>query len=491
MPASYTLPTAAFDNTVKLLCIDERLLPEEFLNQRQHEEWRKLEYCQLLVSVKDKFRTLLPHYSRGFREFREYVATCVPDADHRLAILWSTTTCEVFSRLSAGGYISENNTRLLHTILLAYGGQTVSGEREDLVQLDRQREFIDLSLELEAAIAGHTVAAHLKLCVLCTAVEFGHYYKRVEGEGEVVRVLQVLRDWEHPRLLHRVARWFHPRVARQLGRLVGERETQRSPAERVYLSHLESYVDLLMDITQHLLASPEIFTALIECVSSLRISTRYSSLKLIQQNASSVCDALLSILPFISYHNTSLLTNLTNNLTAHPALSKALLDKTTLWRNFADNTAVCGVYNVQLDSLPLDLTQRGIAILTVHVAGQIWQQPSIQTALSLVQATAKEFRLFPWSVVYLRTILTGSETGRKGDCKVEMLLPALAACILLREGEERQHHWRTHYLEILVEGACYLNGDLIEDQNCINHMHQRALAHKFFAPYFEELNNSS
>ena len=461
----------------------ERLLPEEFLNQRQYIDWRKLEYSKLLASIEQKFSALLP---KRFREFQFFVSLCVSDLDHREAILHSATTRDIFNRLSVGNYISENNRELLHTLLQAFGDTTVSSDEQNLVKLDVQIEFVDIALELADAVAERCSIDQLKLCVLCTQVEFGRYYKRLEREVDArTTLIMVVQDYKHPRLLHRVARHFHPT---SVDRLERNTRARKPPTKQLSLvEFLEKYADILMAISCYIVRNPQELAEFLGFFQSIRVSRKHPSLRLTTLSPSSVYDGLLSLVPFTSYHSPTLLQLITNNF-CDTNLTHRLQELTTAWGTFVGETAISEIYDVQLDFLPLELTERGIVILTLHVVGDQWQQPTIKTATDLAQDTATEFSLYPWSVVYYRSVFSGSEPGRKGECKVEMLLPALAACVILRDGDDRLHHWQNHsvvYLELLVENECYLSSDA----RFIGDMYQRAQGEKFFAPHFEVLNN--
>ena len=465
--------------------IGERLLPEEFLNQRQYIDWRKLEYSKLLASIEDKFTKLPP---KRFREFQFFVLTCVSDLDHREAILHSTTPHEVFNHLSLWRYISENNRQLLHTLVQAFGDVTVSSDRHNLEKLDVQIEFVDIALHLADAVAERCSLDQLKLCILSTPIEFGCYYKRLEREREVrTTLIKVVQDYKHPRLLHRVARHFHPDSVGRLERNTG-RGKEATTEQLSLVQFLESYTDILMAISNHLVQNPQQLADFLGFSSSISISREHPTLRLTRLSPSSVYSGLLSLVPFTSYHSPTLLLVIANNF-CETHLAQHLTDLATTWKTFTSKTPISEMYDIQLDFLPLELTERGIVILTLHLVGQQWQEPRIKTATDLAEDTAAEFNLYPWSVVYYRTVFSRGEPGRKGDCKVEMLLPALAVCIILREGQERVAHWQNHsvvYLEVLVESECYLSSDV----KLIGDMYRRAQGERFFAHHFEELNNA-
>ena len=388
------------------------------------------------MSIKDKFRELLPGTSRQFRVFQTFLLNYVSDPEQRGILLSTTTSCEIFDKLSVWRYISENNRGLLHTLLHAFGDGTVSSDSQSLAQLDLQIDFVDLVLELADMVPEQCTIDQLKLCLMSSPVEFGRYYKRLENESDVrTTLIKVVQDYQHPRLLHRVARHFHPDSLEKLEGIMEARkvEVQQSQTKNCYIDLLERYISVLMDIAHHITDNPDKAAEFLQCFPSISLSRNHPSLKLTTHSPSSPCNALLSLVPFISYHNPTLLEYVVNNFSDHTLISNFLDEAKT----FTSQTDISEIYDVQLDSLPLELTERGIVILTLHVAGTQWTEPRIKTAADLARNTAENFNLNPWSVVYYKTVFCDGEPGRKGDYKVEMLLPALAACIILRDGQEK------------------------------------------------------
>ena len=474
------------------ICISCTVQPEEILNEEAYRIRSKKEYAKLCVSIKEKFRILLPEGSTSFEEFREFASTYACDTHHMLAILKATTTDAIFCQLSVGKYITENNTTLLHCFMREYGDETVTTDKQRLEQFDMQKEFVEFSLRVVRKVADRSSAVELKVCILSTAVRFGRYYKMLEREQEVSVMIKLLRDWEHPELLHRVVRHFYPEGRQWLDKFIAQRESgslQSTSAGRVHLSHLETYADLLQEIQLFLKANPQEAADVLNYVSSISLSTVYPSLRLVPTNCNTVSDALLALIPFTSYHNTYLMRRIVNNF-CNDTLRRALLDRLKMWEIFADHTFISTIYDEQLDGLPLELTERKIVTLILHTKGERWKNPMFRHCLDLAFVTTTEFGLQPWSIIYCRAVLTGTEPGRKGDCKVETLVPALAACIVLRDGDQKEIFWQENsitYLELVVDDDCYLSGE----PRSIGHIFQRAQAQQFFSPYFEELNNTA
>ena len=461
--------------------------PEEIVNEREYEVRRKKKFAELLVAIKTTFRDVLAKDSRQFEELREFVSTLVPNT-HRLAILTATTTDAIFCQLSVGDYITENNTALLHPLLQLYGNETVSQEQHGLAEFELQRDFVQFSLRVAGNLTGKVTANELKLCILCTAVRFGCHYKTLEQEHDVGMMIRILSDWKHPELLRRVVRHFCPEQHQRLDRYtakmvsVSRQFTVAQKPEKLHLSFLESYADLVNKVYEYFKQNPQTF------ITSLRLSTESTSLRLITDSQDTVSGALLALMPFSSYHNTYLITYIINNFCNDTSLRDEVLRKTAKWELFTNHVFISNIYDVQLNCLPLQLTERNVVTLTLHMKGERWKKPVLVHALNLALATATAFRLEPWSIVYRRTVFTGNESGSKGDCKVEMLAPATAACIVLRDGTDKQNHWQAHsitYLELNVENRCYLSSE----PGNIAHMFHSAQLQKYFTPYFEELNN--
>ena len=300
-------------------------------------------------------------------------------------------------------------------------------------------------------------------------------------------MIKILRDWEHPELLHRVVRNFYPEGLRWLNKYQQELSDETSEKEKEYLTCLERYADLLVCISRFLKTPVQNTTDLLRLISSFSLCTTHTSFKLITDSNETMCDALLALLPFSSFTNTHLLQFIVNNFcddTLQGTLCTYLHDS----EDYIGHTYLQDIYNTQLSCLPLQLTERNVVVFTLHLEGESWRNPLLKHASDLAFSTARAFYLQPWSVVYYRTILTGNEPGKKGDCKIEMLIPAMAACIILKEAEHKQSYFHEHcitYLELHVDNDCYLSSTPIS----MAHMHQRVLKHKYFIPYFEKLNN--
>ena len=167
--------------------------PEEVVNAEEYEVRRKKEYAKLCMSIKKKFREILPEGSTEFEEFREFVSTYTTD-EHMLAILNATTPDAVFIQLSVGKFITENDTRLLQTLLAEYGDETVSVDRQQLTWFDLRKGFVEFSLKIASRVAERSTAAQLNVSILSTPVKFGCYYKMLESEQNVSTMIKILRD---------------------------------------------------------------------------------------------------------------------------------------------------------------------------------------------------------------------------------------------------------------------------------------------------------
>ena len=427
--------------------------------------------------------------SPKFKGLRMFVALYISDREDKLAILHATTVDLIICRLSAGEHITENNTHILHE-LLEYdtGDNTFSDDKHRLKQFDLRNKFEEFSLRVVHYVAERVTAVQIKICILSTPVRFGWYYTMLEHEQEVSIIIKILRDWEHPELLHRIVQHFSPPEDRQwLDQYRAQAsEPDSTIAQKEYVEYREHYAKILIDVHSHLQEHPQDF---LDNFSSITVSTgAHATLKLITVPVNTASDALLALLPFSSCYNTSLITNIVNNF-CNQSLQDELSRNTKQWNNFASHVTISDIYDVQLDRLPLQLTERKIAILVLHLEGEEWKNPIFKLPIDLALSTADHFALQPWSVVYYRTVTTEQETDRKGDCKVEFLVPALAACIIMRDGPSKEEFFHKHsitYLEVVVRDDCHLTGE----SNSIGCMNESAQRQKFFAPYFEELNNT-
>lgn len=429
--------------------------------------------------------------SPKFEEFQTFAAECISGHEDKLAIHHAATVDSIFSQLSAGEHITQNNTDILHELLqYAYdtGDNTFSDDRHGLKQFDLRNKFEEFSLKVVHYVAERATAVQIKICILSTPVRFGWYYTMLENEQEVSIIIKILRDWEHSELLHRIVRHFCPPEDKQ--RLDQYRAQASEPdrstiVQKEHVQHRECYADILTDVHSHLQEHPQ---GILDWVLSLTVSKAHPTLKLITVPLNTVSDALLTLLPFSSCYNTSLLSYIVNNF-CDPRLHDKLSFNAKQWDSFASHITISDIYDVQLDRLPLQLTERKIVVLVLHLEGEEWKNPIFKLPIYLGLSIADHFALQPWSVVYYRTVITGQETDRKGDCKVEYLVPVLAACIIMKDGPSKQEFFHEHsitYLEVIVRDDCHLTGD----SNSIEHMYERAQRQQYFAPYVEELNNT-
>ena len=416
---------------------------------------------------------------------------------HKLAVLNATAADAVFKQLLAGDYVSDSNTGLLYYLLSAYGDESVTADTDGLKQFDRRKKFVEFSLEVAHRVSERTTTAQLKVCTLNTPVQFGRYYKMLENVAEVSVMIKILRDWEHPELLHRVVRNFYREGLSWLNRYQQEqsnslseesdRHQESGRQQKEYLTYLERYADLLVHICHFFETHAQNTADFLRHITSFSLCKSHTSFKLITGPHNNVFDTLLTLLPFSSFTNTYLIEYIVNNF-CDDTLQEQLCSYLQESDYYIAHTYIRDIYNTQLDCLPLQLTERNVVVFTLHLRGERWRNPLIKHANDLAFSTAETFDLQPWCVVYYRTILTGNEPGKKGDCKIEMLVPAMAACIVLKEAEHKQSYFHEHsitYLELHVDNDCYLSSTPCS----VAHMHQRALKQSYFSPYLEKLNN--
>ena len=478
--------------------------PEETVNEEEYDLRRKKEYAKTCAYIKEKLCTEISERSTTFEEFKIFASEYATDKSHQRAILEASTTNAVFCELLVGEYVTENDTQILQNLLKWHDIKTTTTERERLTQFELRRDFDKFSLKVADHVAERITVAQLKVCILSTPVQFGIYYSSLENERDTCIMIKILRDWAHPELLHRIVRHFYPEEKRWLDQYTEQmaapasKETPDTSETRkaidTYIDFREELAHLFVDISHHLQEHQQSTNAFLACVSSLPLSTVHPQLKLVRVTQPTVCDALLALAPFCSFHTTDLLSYIVNNY-CDSTLHKSLVNHATKWEQFAQNTRILIVYGPQLDCFPLQLIQHNISTLILHVNIEQWRDPTLRQSTELARSTATAFNLHPWSVIAYRTVITVKESDDSGIGKaervsVELLVPDMGACIIMKDGpgSSKLDFFRDNNitsLEVVVRDECYLSCEL----GSLQHMYKQALKTRYFAPYFEELNN--
>lgn len=470
------------------------------MNEQDYNRKMKYYYVQTAVSIEKKFQSMQTEGILDFDVFKAFAAEYATDYQHKRHVLQARTTDEVFVELSAANYISQHDTNILQDLLIEFGGSTQREEQKKLAYFEQQRGFVEFSVTVSHYIAEETVCtmADLKLCVLSTPIPFGSYYSMLENETDVYVAMRILSDWKDPRLLQRAIRHFCPQyedwIERYSQRLPSPEQAPPGTPARELLEHQEKFTDLLMTIVRDLNSSHSFPTDPL----SVPLSETHPELQLAPIKENTVSGILLALLPFCSYKNIhllreleSLLSELHNYCSNTTSIAQELHAFTTQWNKFAAKTTIKAVYDTQLNEFPLQLSARGVSTITLHLQGEDWKDPTLSQISELALFMADTLKLKRWSVVPYRTILTGSETDAKGHCKVELLTPTMAACILMKEGASETEPLtklcknNITYVEVGEKFKYYFSCT----PESIAHMYKQASQHMNLTSYFEQLEN--
>ena len=402
---------------------------EELVNEETYFKIMKARYANIATSIMRKFPSL---EKEKFQELKIFAQSHANTYEHKHIILNAVTTTDMFNILIAGNYITEEDIKLLQDITDIYGGENLHEEKIKLREYKEQCGFAEFVLKVAHCLSEQLTMTELKITIFSTPVDFGSYYSKLENETEVRVAIAILGDWENPRLLQRIIRHHCPvhsdRIESYRQLLAPHSEPPPNSPERTLLIHLETFSDLIhvvaTDLNRHkmLYLDP----------SLIFLSEAYPQLELTSLTEWTLCDVLKTLIPFCTHQNLHLLRYIVEKYS--PDMKVKLESFAAQWNDFASKTRVTSVYNIQLNKRPMNLSARGIATLTLHLRGQHWQDPMLSQAAMLAQVVANTLHLEAWSVVACSIILTGSESDAKGCCKVELLMPTLAACKLIKEG---------------------------------------------------------
>lgn len=455
-------------------------------------------YAKRTASIQKEFQSMHTQRRLDFEVFKMFVAEGTNGYKHKYRILQAKTVNRVFRVLSAGKQINQHNTDLLQEILSVFGGPELQKEHEKLVNFEQQRDFVKLSLKVADTAKKQCTIVDFKICVLSTPNCFGSYYSRLENEIDVYNAVLTLSNGEHLRLLKRIVRHYCPQH-RDLVESYSQRfqSSEQAPELSVHevLEHQEKFTDLLIMVARDLNRSHSFLTDFL----FVPLSETYPELQLAPIKENTASGILLALLPFCGYQNLHLLSKIVRKYCSDTT-AQELDTFTSQWNDFAAKTTITAIYDTQLDKFPLRLSARGVSTITLHLQGEDWKDPTLSQTSQLAQFMADALKLKQWSVVPYRTILTGSETDAKGHCKVELLIPTVAACILMKEGASKTGP----LAEMLKEKSItYIEvEEKIEDEDeskyhftskpeSIATMYKQASKHTHLKSYFEQLELST
>ena len=333
----------------------------------------------------------------------------------------------------------------------------------------------------------------LMFCMTCTPILCGasDYYRSIKYLHDTTSVIERISLWNNPRLFVRLVNLFSNQYltkhkVREYALAVEDQRTF-NPAEEELLQYQDEYASIVTELV---------------CEADLHITDIiYSSHK---------NSGHLAVLPYFNYQYTAPLihvlrtyvrhtTNVPDEVayTVEKTLRKleAYIDK---WSRYSESTKVAKVSDALLNEYPIDYSQEEKVVITLHMDGDEWKDPTLSQPAELAKLITQEHRVPPESITPIRPILTYNQrdgithrqTDAKGHCKVEFVGSTKAACIIIRNLLSKLMFFRGQSItHAEFKAACKYH--FIQPVESFGLLQKQAFTSTHLSSHFQELHSAT
>ena len=458
--------------------------PEEKVNEKHLRLQMKHMTTRLMLEVRKDLRD---QGTETYKQLQSYVT--MQDFENQACkrhVQRARNTDEVLDALISHGIISHTKTSMLIEMAQLYCRQTPQIQANCF---EKMRGFEELRVVLISELE-HTVPLHqLLFCIMCTPLLCGasSYYRSIRRLRDTASVIRRIYLSYNPRLLTQVIRQFsqtdYTQRVQDYDRFTGNISPSLTPEEKALLEYQDEYASIVVTLIRRVdgeLLDNHILT------SNLPLSHEPLN--------------YIPIFPLFHYQQPKLLIDVLSVLIQRKIKEnmKVVLKETLQelkaydedWKVFSESTKLAAVMDTQMNEYPIDFPHEDKVIVTFHKSGEECKDLTISRQIDLAEATSDEFGMQLGSISPYRTVITHGETAAKGYCKIELVAPTKALCILIRASPSKKGFYLSHsikHIECRSAEKYYFSHPV----DALDLLHKQAMQHPHLCGQFQQLHSAT